>query len=422
VKILFLIVGPVSFKSANFVRNFIKQLDPQMHSLYVMSEKATFAYLQAPKKTKFLSMSDSFNEGIFKHYITNKKFDLIFMVNLDIILFDDTHVAFKKEYLDYITNPILFLVTNNQVIFKDDYVELSGLPESKTKLNVPFSLIKSCPPYIPDTDIEDNDGIKTYYWKNLESFAFLNKYESREKLKEHLLLPEDCKIVSLIFDVENVYLAGISGLFYHYKVLIECIYHYLVSLDITCTLIVGNLAKLPVEEYSPKVKIYYYSLLQEEDFELALRSTDLMLSESIADLSLIDAANLKLPVINLKNTLMLQQVKDEEGNDAFDIVYHFDELTDFARSKVDDLIVNCPGAILPYYAFPNVATINFEGTKVFGHYIFTFTEFLDEKGTTALIRDLLLNEEAIKEEVYRIEQYLALRADALDAQEILDSM
>ena len=48
-----------------------------------------------------------------------------------------------------------------------------------------------------------------------------------------------------------------------------------------------------------------------------------------------------------------------------------------------------------------MAQINFDETKVFGHYIFTFSELFDEKGTTALFKDLLLNEEAIKEEAER---------------------
>jgi hypothetical protein len=431
-KILFVMIGPVSFKSASFVRNFIKQIDTQVHSLYVMAENFTFAYLQANKKFKFLSMSSNFNEAILQDYLAKKKFDLIFFVNLDILLFDDTHVAFKKRYLNHINTRVLFFVTNSQVIFSEGYAELSGIEESKTKINFPFSVLKSCPPFIPDTDFEtemaaennenERKKLRTYYWKNLESFAFLSKYDSRDQLKDQLLASEESKIVSLIFDYEHVYIAGNAGLFYHYKILIECVYHYLASLKVPCNLMVGNLTPLKIEQYSPDVKIYFYSLLQEEDFELTIRATDLVITESIADTSLIDAANLKVPVINLKNTLMLDRVKDDEDNDTYDIVYNFDELTDFARSKVEDLIVNCPGAIFPYYAFPNAATMNVEDTKVFGHYIFNFSELFDEKQTTGLISDLLLNEEAIKEELYRIEQYLALRADALDAMEILESI
>lgn len=421
-KILFLIIGPVSFKSASFLRSFLKQIDLQEHSVTVMSEEFSFFYLEASEKVKFISMSaKNFSKALFQNFMENNKLDKTVIVNFDLLLFDDKNIAFKKDFMQYINTPIMFLTTNSSVIFNENSAEIEGLPKSKIDINMPYALIKSCPPHIPD-DKYSHDKAKVLYWKNLEEFAFLNKDEARTQLRKTMKIPQDIKIVSLMLDFEQMFIAKNENLLTHYQVLIEIIYQYLSNLEIECALIVGNLVKLPLKiEENENVKIFFAGVLQDNDNEQIIRASDLIITESIASTILIDAANIKVPVINLNNSLFLEDVIEEDGSAALDILYSFDELTPFAQQKVEYLIVNSPQCLFKYYTFPYKASIEFNETKVFGHYIFTFSELFDEKTTTQLIKDLLLNEDYIKEEIYRIEQYIELRADALDAQELLES-
>ncbi len=421
-KILFLIIGPVSFKSASFLRSFLKQIDLQEHSVTVMSEEFSFFYLEASEKVKFISMTaKNFSEALFKNFMENAKIDKTFIINFDLLLFNDKNIAFKKTFMQHINTPIMFLSTNSNVIYNDNYAEIEGLPQSKTEIKAPFSIIKSCPPHIPD-DKYTKDNARVVYWKNLEEFAFLNKDEARTQKRKMMKLSQDSKIITLMLDFEQMFIAKNEDLLVHYKVMIETIYHYLTTLNIECSLVIGNLVNLALDlQENRKVKIFFLGVLKDNDNEQIIRASDLILTESIASSILIDAANIKVPTINLKSSLYLDKTKQEDGSIKSSIVYNFPELTPFVKSKIEYLVTNSPQSLFKYYTFPYKASIDFNETKVFGHYIFTFSELFDEKATTQLIKDLLLNEDYIKEEVYRIEQYLELRADALDVQELLES-
>jgi hypothetical protein len=418
VKILFLVIGPVSFKASNFVRSFIKQLDLDEHRLSIMAEELTFEYLQIYKKINYLPIDEKFNEAKFVKYLNNNEIDLIITVNLELILFDDSKLLFKRLFFRNIKEiPILFFSTANSFIFKDNVVSIQEKPLNKLKIQTSFAVIKSCPPYLPEDD-DRTSKIKTFYWKNLEQFAFLNKDDSRTTLVGRLKSPENAKIVSLYIDFESIGYAYALNLVHHYTTLVECVYKYLSNLDIACHLVVVNLPHFTMPETYPKVKITFMGDVKDAEYEMIIRASDLVLTESIASIALIDAANLKIPAITLKNTLTLEKSKDKQ----LSVAHSFNNFTEFANKKVQELIKKCPDAIFKYYAFPNKASITFDAIKVFGLYIFTFAELFDEEVTTALFKELLSNPEAIKEEVYRIEQYLALRADALEASELIQAL
>ncbi|MFN8577238.1 MAG: DUF6365 family protein [Candidatus Sericytochromatia bacterium] len=420
-KILFLIMGPVSFRAATFLRSFLKQIDLQEHSVTVMSEEFSFFYLEASEKVKFISMSaKNFSEALFQNFMENTKIDKTIIVNLDLLIFDDKKIAFKRSFIQHINTPILFLIENSSLTFNGNSVEIEGIPNSKLELTNSYALIKSCPPHIPEAKY-NKDKAKILYWKNLEEFAFLNRDESRTQIRKMTRQAQDSKVITLVLDFEQMFISKNENLMYHYKVLIETVYHYLTSLNIECALLVGNLVDLKLDlQENRKVKLMFLGPLKDSGYEQIIRSSDLVLTESIASTTLIDTANMKIPTINLKSSLYTQEFLDDNGEKQIEILYKFNELTPFAKSKVEDLIVNASQCLFKYYTFPYKASIEFDETKVFGHYIFTFSELFDEKSTTNLIKDLLLNEDCIKEEIYRIEQYLELRSDALDAQELLE--
>lgn len=418
-KILFTIVGAISFKAVNFLRGFIKQIDTQENSLVVLSEELSFTYLEADKKIKFMMMKEGYSNEDFE-LVLERGFDLIILVNAELLLFDDSTSVFKTSFLKSIKETkVLFLSTGNYLSFSQKNMYLTDLPAKKLKLRFPFGLIKSCPPYIPD--FEEDDNVEVFYWKNLETFAFLNKDESRSKLKERIKSNKETKVVSLIVDTEQLVVASSQFMQLHYKVLIECIAYYLSKLDIECDFVIGNIPNFTVEVNYEKVKTVFLGPLSEAENEMLVRSSDLIITETIANPILIDAANLKIPVITMKNTLTTETLTDDEG-EYVKIVHGFSELTPFMQSKVEDLINNCPNAIFPYFSFPNKSTAVFNQKKIFGLYIFNFSELFDEIETFKNIQSLLVDEEERKEEIYRIEQYLAMRSEALDAQEIIDSL
>jgi len=424
VKVLFLIVGPVSFKAVSVLRGFLKQISIQEHSVTVMSEDFSFYYMESEKNVKFISMSGkNFSEALFKNFMENTKIDKTFIVNFDLLLFDDRNTAFKKKYLQHIQTPILFFNPGNSIVFDKKSAQIENLPKSKLDLNSNFALVKPCPPFIPEDD-DNRNNVTTFYWKNLEEFAFLNRDEAKSTIKKAMKVSQESKNVTLMIDLEQLIIARNQDLLLHYQVLIENIFHYLTSLDIEINLLVANMVKLnlDIDEDESKVKVFFVGVLKDNDYEQVIRSSELIITESIASPHLIDAANLNIPVINLKSSLFLLDTKEADGTSALDVVYSFDTLSKFAQSKVEYLIVNSPQSIFKYYAFPHKASIEFNESKVFGHYIFTFSELFDEKGTTQLIKDLLLNDDYIKEEVYRIEQYLELRSEAIEAIDLLGNV
>lgn len=422
-RVLFLLLGPVSFKASSFIRSFIKQLDLQEYSIHIMSEKYSFLYLQVYKNVSIKLMDDKFNKETFENYLDSNNFDLILVINIDILLFDESKCLFKKNYLSLMKDiPQMFLVTGNHIVFDKNSVRLEGIQNSKTSVSPNYYLLKSCPPFIPDDDDELNKNTKTFYWKNLELFAFLNKDESRMKLKKRIKSEEHFKTVTLYLDIESIFLSQSQGFSNHYELLIEIIYKYLSNLNTEINLVIVNLTHLNIIETSPKVKISYMGYISDEENEMIIRASDLMITESIANTFLIDAANLKIPTIVLKNSLTFEKTKDENEKEFFDLTFNFENITDFISNKISSIINSNPDSIFKYYSFPNKAHIQpkEELKKIFGYYIFTFSELFDENGTTELIKTLLLNENYRKEEIYRIEQYLALRSDAYEAQEIFE--
>lgn len=423
-RILFLLLGPVSFKASSFIRSFIKQLDLQEYSIHIMSEKYSFMYLQVYKNLSIKIMDENFSKDHLESYLNANSFDLVLLVNIDVLLFDESKCIFKKTFFPLFKNiQQMFLVTGNHLSFDKNSVSLTGVNNSKLSISPDYYLLKSCPPYIPEDEPFSNKGTKTFYWKNLEMFAFLNKDESRMKLKKRIKSEEHFKTVTLYLDIESTFLSESLGLFSHYDTLVECVYKYLSNLDTEINLVVTNLPYLKIKETSPKVKISYMGYISDEENEMVVRASDLIITESIASTFLIDAANLKIPVVVLNNSLTFERVKDNE-EEFIDLKFSFKELTDFSSNKVSDLIDSNPNSIFKYYAFPNKAHIQpkEELKKVFGYYIFTFSELFDEVSTTNLFKGLLLNTDVRKEEVYRIEQYLALRSDAYEAQEIFEML
>ncbi|MFN4151829.1 MAG: hypothetical protein ACK4IX_12890, partial [Candidatus Sericytochromatia bacterium] len=142
-------------------------------------------------------MDDNFNKETFDNYLDSNNFDLILVINIDILLFDESKCLFKKSYFSLMKDiPQMFLVTGNHIIFDKNSVRLEGIQNSKIALSPNYYLLKSCPPFIPDDDDELNKNTKTFYWKNLELFAFLNKDESRMKLKKRIKSEEHFKTVT----------------------------------------------------------------------------------------------------------------------------------------------------------------------------------------------------------------------------------
>ena len=418
-KILFLIVGSVSIKETNFVRNFLKQINLEEHKISILADDFLSSSIEKNRNIEKFSMSkNTFNERIFQRFMENNKFNLIIFVNLEYLLIDDSELAFKKEFLNHIKTRTLFFTVNNNLVYKNNTAFIPEKLENKLSFNFPMALLKACPPHIPD--IDSNKDIKAFYWKNLEPFAFLSKDEHRCELKTHLKASDDEKIVSLILDVEQLLVSYSKKLSYHYKVLVDIVYRYLANLNIPCQLVVGNITPFPIENMSSNVKISFFGALTDDLHERIVRSSDLILTESISNTTLIDAANLKIPTITLKNSVKLVEKINDDGQSGIDISFDFDELTDFSKSKLEELISAVPDSIFPYYSFPNHASINFDYKKVFGNYIFTFAELFDEKNTSQTILDLLVNDDSIKEELYRIEQYLELRDDALDADDLME--
>ncbi|GIW22032.1 MAG: hypothetical protein KatS3mg068_1039 [Candidatus Sericytochromatia bacterium] len=417
-KILFIIIGPISFKISQIIKNFIKQIEIQENKIYLMCDEINLVSING-KNINYINTSKNFNENIFKKVLNEIKFDIIFISNIETLLFDDSQLTIKRDFFKHINSTVLFLAPQLEVLFNSKSISYLN---NSLNINFPYYILSPCPPNIPDEDIDDikrDKNIEIIYWKNLESFAFLNKDDARENLSKLTRSSKDIKNVSIILDLEQVLYSSTLNFNYHYKIMIDCIYKYLTNLNIKCNLFLANISYPNFNNYNENVNLINLGVLNEEFSEMIFRSSDLILTEAIASPLLVEAANLKVPVINLKNTVRVTS-KDEENTN---LEFNFDELTEFTRSKIAELLENNFDCLFPYYSFPLKANnINFNETKIFGKYIFTMCDLFDEKEVTSTIKDLLLNEDAIKQEKYRIEQYLELRSDAIDATEIIEKL
>lgn len=417
-KLLFIIIGPVSLKISQIIKNFIRQIEIQEYKLYLMCDQLNLINING-KNINYIDTSKNFNEYVFKSVLEEINFDTVIIANIEQLLFDDSQLSIKKHFLNHINSQVLFLAPQLDVSFNNK--SISYLKNSMN-INFPYYILSQCPPNIPDEDIDDikkDKNIKVFYWKNLEAFAFLNKDESREKLSKITKTNKDLKNVSIILDLEQVLYASTLNLNYHYKIMIDCVYRYLSNLNIKCNLFLGNISYPNFDNYSENVNLVNLGVLNEESSEMIFRSSDLIITEAISSPILIEASNLKVPVINLKSTLRIDS-KDQEN---INLAFNFDNLGEFATNKVSELIENNPDSLFPYYSFPLKANnLNFNETKIFGQYIFTMSDLFDEEEVTNIIRNLLTDETSINQEKFRIEQYIELRSDALDATEILEEL
>lgn len=419
-KILFIVIGPVSFKSVNYLRAFIKQLDLSVHKVTILSEILNKEYLESDARIRKVDIGQDFSDKDFQSLLAFE-FDLVIIVNTEFLLFEEKASLFKKSYFQQLENhDVLFFVTGDYLLFKNNSVYYEDNPKNKIKFNFPYGIIKPSPPYVAELDDVKYES-PVFYWQSLETFAFLNKDESRTALKEKIQSKKETLLISVIVDLEEFISACGMKFQYHYKILIECIAYYLSKLDIECDLVIGNIPRIKLDDAYENVKIRFLGPLTESDSDMLLRASDLVITESIANPILIEAANLKVPVINMRNSLITEIKTDEEG-EYNSIIHPFTELTPFIQAKVEELINNCEESLFNYLAFPKKASVVYNQIKVFGFYIFNFCELFYEKQAIELFNSLLINQETRKAEIYRIEQYLAMRSDTLDAQEIINSI
>lgn len=147
-----------------------------------------------------------------------------------------------------------------------------------------------------------------FYWKIYDKKPFINK-EKKEKIRETLNCKKEDKIVFTTVGLWS-YTGTISLKPMYYKLLRELLIYYLSQLPFNIHLINVDpgLEQSSQRSFYPNVFIHNFNLLEAEEYENLLLSSDLFIGEYFFQSSLIKSFMSDIPVLLLQNTLLLQDI------------------------------------------------------------------------------------------------------------------
>lgn len=389
IKILYVIAGGMSFDEMLYVDQFIGQLNHRTveNRLLVPPLPASQVTIQ-DRRTEIITVNPGFNEEDWQSLLTDYEPQIVILCDAAVMLSED---AFNMSYMD----PDWLEKIPCVVAVLDFRMNVLKTPEGKLALKEyvlqgitpPYALeydflIKVCPPH----DAIATENPKLFQWGTQNAMAGLAMYSVREDVRLQLGCRPDSRLVTLVFPIENSLMAAERGLFAHFGIVIETVIHYLNQLEDDCLLAVVNMPP-PFEDYDfDNVQIRFFPILDLPLLNNLLRSSELMITESLTYPGLSLSALQDIPVITFGSSLSL--AFNEDGSHTFK--HAFKTLDPFAQMKLDVIASEDPDSIFPYISFPMELSHPWPQTELYqNHNLFYLADLFDLEKTHTLISQLL---------------------------------
>lgn len=389
IKILYVIAGDLSFDEMLYVDQFIGQLNHRMveNRLLVPPLPASQVTIQ-DRSTEIITANPGFSYEDWQALLAEYEPQIVILCDTAIMLSEDAlHLSYMDpDWLEDI--PCVVAVMDFRMnVLKDrdgklalkEYV-LKGTPPPYA-LAYDF-LIKVCPPH----DAIATENPKLFQWGTQNAMAGLSLYTVREEVRLQLGCRPDSRLISLVFPIENSLMAAEKGLFAHFGIVIETVIHYLNQLEEDCLLAVVNMPP-PFEDYDfDNVQIRFFPTLDLPLLNNLLKSSELLLTESLTYPGLSLSALQDIPVITFGSSLSLATHAD--GSHTFK--HAFKTLDPFAQMKLDMLATENPDLIFPYLSFPVELSHAWPQTELYqNRNLFYLADLFDIEKTHRLISQLL---------------------------------
>ena len=245
------------------------------------------------------------------------------------------------------------------------------------------------------------------YWKKLEEFPLVSKYNLREVVDKDLKCNEDTKIIFLIFNpaaflrtsvIENSFKPDI-----HYEAVKNLICYYLKILmmhnKINCQIFIANYPRLPnkkdyslplspLDKKKSSLQIREIPLLTHELYTTLLKVSDLIITESNWHPALISSVMLEVPSIVIGSNVA---IKEEKG--VKKIVSDYTDMDMYVYQTLESLLKHNPASIFPYVSYPHEITFLPNINMVQNGYFYHITDIFNDERTISLFSELLLNKD-----------------------------
>ena len=385
IKVLYVIAGDTSFDEMLYIDQFISQLNHRTvkSHLLVPTLPASQVTLQ-DRSTEITVAKPGYGEEDWQELLDSYEPQIIILCDAGFMLAEN---APQLSYLqaEWLTEvPCVVAVMDfrlNLLKTKDDQLALK--PYVLQQVTPPHVLdydflIKVCPPH----DAIATDNPKLFQWGTQDLLSSLSIYNIRQEVRMQLGCKEDARLITLVFPIENSLLAMDRGLFAHFSIVIETLIYYLNQLEDNCVLAIINMPP-PFEDYDfDNVQVRFFPTLDLPLLTDLLKSTELVITESLTYPGLSMSALRDIPCITMGSSLSLTE--DNTFSHAFET------LDPFVQMKLDVLKAESPELIFPYLSFPSVLKHPWPRTELYRDRNFYYlADLFDAEKTTRLLSELL---------------------------------
>lgn len=382
--ILYIIAGDGSLDEMFFLDTFITQLSTGDVTNVVLAGPLPVSHLDMRHDNMRLCLArQDFDHEAWQNILEEFQPNAVILCDPSILLHEDAeHLTFfKLEWLDELTCPLAvfdfkanLLMNQDGNLALDEYL-LKG-KEPPYQMDYDF-LIKICPPH----DALPTQNPRLLQWHNMDLMPSLAIHSVREETRNQLGCEADRKMISLIYPVENILLAGSKGWIEHFYLCVDMLIYYLNQMKGRYHLNVINLTPRESDYEFNNVYVRHFQALEQSLVSSLLKSSDLFITQSLTHPILIQSALNKIPSICLGSSVHLNQGE---------LQYAFDELSPFAELKVEELKDMNPDLLFPYISFPHPLKRDWPKLELFSKRFFFFlADIFNEQQVLQYFNELL---------------------------------
>ena len=440
--ILFLFTGRTSFDEAIIASQFIDQLSEE-HDISCLSQMALGVYFDSNPRIAGAIWENDNNANLenLEKLCSKIKFDLIVLGDTMDFILDDQIYSFLFDFLKGKDIPVcltdfqdvLSIETQKDGNCFKSAISLKDSSSREIKHLNKLSIIKICPPC--EYKKEKNNSV--IYWKNIEDFTLLSKYQLKETLYKSLNCDENTKIISMIFNPAAELKVSINEnkerYTRHYNMIKDILSYYLGIVmknnDANCHIFIGNRFSKAVQEtkyeteneYSQYVSITEIPLLTYDMYKPILQVSDLIITESAWHPALISSISTETPSLVLGSNVALRAKKKKNI-----IVSDYRDIDMYVYERLENIFMEDPESIFPYMSYPHKIDFLPAINLIQNSYPYHLTDVFNDERTISLINDILFDKEyqdyynnLVKS--YR-EEYKENYKNTLSAEKIVDLM
>lgn len=385
IKVLYLVAGDLSFDEMLYLDAFINQLPSQTVTNHIIAPTLPISHISNKNRNiEITQAKPGFGYEDFAAVLKEFGPQIVILVDPHVLLGPDAAdlTYIEHSWLDELP-AVVALMDFRANLLKTGDNQLALAPYILADETPPYALdydflIKICPPH----DAVPTKNPKLMQWGCQDPFSSLAMQSVRENVRMQLGATPQARLVTVVFPMENTFMAMAKGIGEHFQVVIETLIHYLNQLDATFVLSVINMPP-PFQDFDfDNVNIRFFPTLDLDLLGNLLKATELFLTESLTYPALVFSALRDIPGIAIGSSVGLA------GDGS--LIHRGGPLSPFLQLKLEGLKERNPNAIFPFLSFPSRYRGQWLETELFTEtYLYHLIDLFEEKRVVSLIDGLL---------------------------------